>query len=188
MSIDHIEHVTKGIDTIEHVEKANPYHDERGRFTTASGGGGAVSAGASSGSFSAGDAEKEINGISSALNNGGGDSKNDWKKVRDILQEAPLGTVMTQTGSRGIKFQSEKTDDDEWTDTVDGYKSTSKLKAMAWVGTGYKPSVSFATKDNAPSTKEVKDSHRDALNGKLDQVIRGAAAKKSIDTIEHVEK
>lgn len=34
---DVIQEVDKGIDHIEHVEKFNPYHDERGRFASASG-------------------------------------------------------------------------------------------------------------------------------------------------------
>ena len=39
MSIDRIEEVNKNIDTIEHVEKFNPYHGKDGRFSSASGGG-----------------------------------------------------------------------------------------------------------------------------------------------------
>lgn len=37
MSIDHIEEVKKNIDEIEHVEKFNPFHDARGRFSSSKG-------------------------------------------------------------------------------------------------------------------------------------------------------
>ena len=37
MSIDHIEEVNKSIDYIENVEKFNPFHDSRGRFSSSNG-------------------------------------------------------------------------------------------------------------------------------------------------------
>ncbi|MBR5193073.1 MAG: hypothetical protein IKW37_01445 [Bacteroidaceae bacterium] len=37
MSIEHIEEVNKNIDHIEHVEKFNPFHDARGRFSSSRG-------------------------------------------------------------------------------------------------------------------------------------------------------
>lgn len=46
MGIDHIEEVNKNVDHLEHIEKFNPHHDSRGRFTSASGGGAATSSSA----------------------------------------------------------------------------------------------------------------------------------------------
>lgn len=37
MTIDHIEEVNKNVDQIEHVEKFNPFHDARGRFSSSKG-------------------------------------------------------------------------------------------------------------------------------------------------------
>ena len=37
MSIDHIQEVNKNVDKIEHVEKFNPFHDARGRFSSSRG-------------------------------------------------------------------------------------------------------------------------------------------------------
>lgn len=37
MSIDHIKEVKKNIDEIEHIEKFNPFHDARGRFSSSRG-------------------------------------------------------------------------------------------------------------------------------------------------------
>lgn len=37
MSIDHIEEINKNVDNIEHIEKFNPFHDARGRFSSSHG-------------------------------------------------------------------------------------------------------------------------------------------------------
>lgn len=172
-------------DEIEEVHKFNPNHDSSGKFSAASSGA-APGGGAS---FSAKESAKTINAISSSMNNGGEVGER-WKKVRDILQAAPVGTVMTQTGNRGVKFQYEKTGEDEWTSTTDGYKSDSKTQSMSWVGNGNKPDVEFHTKDKAPTRDEVKDAQNAAVSGQLDQWIRGAAARKSarFAELEEVEK
>lgn len=152
-------------DEIEEVDvaKGNPYHDNLGRFASAGAAGG--------GAFSAAGAAGRINAISDRMNNGGG-KKDDWKEVRDVLQSAPKGTIMTQTGNRGAKLQYEKTGDDEWSDN-DGYKCSSKIQSMTWAGEGYKPQVQFDTKQTAPTKRQVKDSQTAALNGQLDQWNRG---------------
>ena len=46
---DRITEVSKSIDHIEEVQKFNPYHDSRGRFTTGGGGGAGAAAGSGSG-------------------------------------------------------------------------------------------------------------------------------------------
>lgn len=71
MKYDRIEEVNKNIDTIEHIEKFNPYHDSRGRFTTAGGGGGAATG------PSRGTATGSSGGIKEPPANA---SKAEWKK------------------------------------------------------------------------------------------------------------
>lgn len=73
MKYDRIEEVNKNIDTIEHLEKGNPYHDSLGRFTTA-GGGGAVASGGTATALSslAGIPNNEVPGKKVHTVNGGG--------------------------------------------------------------------------------------------------------------------
>lgn len=72
MSIDNIEHVTKGIDTIEHVEKANPYHGKDGRFTSKNGGGSAVGGKGGALANLSGIPNKDVPGKKVQTVNGGG--------------------------------------------------------------------------------------------------------------------
>lgn len=185
---DRLEEVEKGIDTIEEVKKFNPYHGKDGRFSSKGGGGGIAGPmmapdgkGGGGGTFSAAGAAKSINEISDNLNNGGGSRDNDWKKVRDILQSAPIGTVVTETGNRGAKFQHEKIGEDEWMDTstgstktVIGDPITSKHISMSWASwSGTVPYVEIGTKDTAPTKQEVSDSQIRAVNGQLSQMLGG---------------
>ena len=164
----------------EPIEKYNHNHGADGKFSSSPGAGG--------GKFSHSGSAKTINDISSSMNNGGEVGER-WKEVRDILQSAPVGTVMTETGSRGAKFQYEKTGEDEWTSATDGYKSTDKLLSMSWVGQGHKPSVEFHTKDTAPTKQEIKDAQTAAVNGKLDQWLAGSTRKSAgAKTFEEVLK
>lgn len=118
--------------------------------------------------FSAEAAAKDINAISMSHNNRGGDTENDWKKVRDTLEAAPAGTVMIQTGDRGAKYQFTKGEDGQWHGSWD---SDSKTLSMGWVGQGHRPEVEFTTPDKALSKEQIKDTQTAAVNGKLNQQL-----------------
>lgn len=118
--------------------------------------------------FSAEAAAKDINAISMNHNNRGGDTENDWKKVRDTLEAAPAGTVMIQTGDRGAKYQFTKGEDGQWHGSWD---SDSKTLSMGWVGQGHRPEVEFTTPDKALSKEQIKDTQTAAVNGKLNQQL-----------------
>lgn len=117
-------------------------------------------------SFSADSAAKKINDISMNHNNRGGDTENDWKQVRDTLEEAPVGTTMIQTGDRGAKYQFTKGEDGKWHGSWD---SDSKTLSMGWVGQGHRPSVEFTTPDKALTNEQLKDTQTAAVNGALNQ-------------------
>lgn len=119
--------------------------------------------------FSADKASKSINQISQNHNNGGGDINNDWKQVRSTLDSVPHGTVMIETGNRGMTFQYTKNKDGSWTNDSDGRKTDSKLLSMSWVGQGYRPSIKFTTSDKSMSKEQIKDTHTAAVNGMLNQ-------------------
>lgn len=101
-------------DHIEHVKKANPYHDSLGRFTTASGGGAA-----SGGSGAAIKAVDELN----SLPRHKGMRKvpyEDIKTYEKVLNKMPVGTKITHDTEAGTE-EFEKVKD---TDIGIGWKHT----------------------------------------------------------------
>ena len=170
----------------DEILKANPYHDALGRFTTGGGGGGAAGSGAK---FDAKAAEDKLNEIGLRRINGG--SKNDdYKVLGETLHSAPVGTVFTETGNRGVKFQYTKTKegtskrDDEWEDE-DGNKRTSHNLSMTWGGySAGSHGFKFDTADTAPTKDEVRESRTNAVNGQLRQWLGGKSA--DFDEIEEL--
>lgn len=120
--------------------------------------------------FSASSSAERINAISKSHNNGGGE-KEDWKNVRAELDNAPAGTVMIQTGNRGVKFQYEKQADGNWKNTDTGYVQDSKTVSMGWTGSGSRPQVEFTTSKNALTNEQVKASQDAAVSGRLNQAL-----------------
>lgn len=173
----------------DEVEKANPYHGKDGRFTSASGAGGAgsVSGGAK---FDAKAAEDKLNEIGLRRINGGAKG-DDYKVLGETLHSAPVGTVYTETGNRGAKFQYTKTKegtskrDDEW-ESDHGTTHTSHNLSMTWGGDtpgGHR--FKFDTADTAPTKDEVKDSRTNAVNGQLDQWL-GLGKSDRYDEIDEI--
>lgn len=195
--------ITKSIEeyheAMVELAKFNHNHDALGRFCSggggamlapdrgSAGGGGSASSGAK---FNAKDAEDKLNEIGLRRLNGGAKS-DDYKVLGETLHSAPVGTVYTETGNRGAKFQYTKTKDgatkrdDEWEDE-DGRPHTSHNLSMTWGGYdagshGFK----FDTADTAPTREQVQDSRTNAVNGQLRQWLGGKSDR--YDDIEEIE-
>ena len=109
-----------------------------------------------------------INEITKRRQNGGG-TGDDWKKVRDHLEQAPAGTVMTQTGDRGVKFQYTKGEDGKWHNDQTSTAQDSKTVSMGWTGTGRGYQVEFSKK--GLTKEQLKESQDRAVSGKLNQQL-----------------
>lgn len=98
--------------------------------------------------FDAKERTSYINNLSKLRNNG--DKKDeDWRVVRQSLDNAPTGTVMISRGERGTETQYKKLEDGNWeymTGPFKGDKRDSKTMSMGWAGhTGRSPEVEFTT-------------------------------------------
>lgn len=187
---DRGEMITKSIEeyheAMVELAKFNHNHDALGRFASGGGGGG----GAAGAKFNAKDAENKLNEIGRRRINGGA-KNDDYEVLGETLHSAPVGTVYTETGNRGAKFQYTKTKDgdskrdDEWEDEGGNTHSSHNL-SMTWGGRDAGAnSFKFDTADTAPTREEVQDSRTNAVNGQLRQWTGGKSDR--YDEIEEIE-
>lgn len=123
-----------------------------------------------SSTFSPESSAQTINDMQRRRANGGG-KNDDWKTAQSVLESAPAGTTMIQTGNRGVKFQYTKGQDGTWHSSAGSeYDSDSKKLSMSWVGDSG-PRVEFTTSDKALSGEQIKASHTAATSGRLNQAL-----------------
>lgn len=111
--------------------------------------------------FSAKDAMGKLNKLATTLNNGGGHPFDDWRKARDILEKAPVGTTITAQLNRGAKSVHIKKADGKWTNDY-GEPYDTKTMSMYWrKGNNDIPEVDIYTPDmgrggtRTPTLKEA---------------------------------
>lgn len=102
--------VGKSLDHIEEVEKANPYHDNLGRFTTASGGGGGRSISPAAQKLVDNASEKTKNEIRNILNGGsaGASVRNNNGRAKQIATATGYREISGTLSSKKVKEAQER--------------------------------------------------------------------------------